>query len=214
MHCRLFALLFAGIAFFATPAYSEGPTAQNTVYDYSLVDMDGKVVPLSNFKGKVLLIVNVASQSVFNSQLAALNDLQKSYGSQGLVILGIPSADFGAEELKDAAALRKYYGDIAHAEFSVMASATLTGVHAIPLYHFLCDPKESLPGGAVHWNYTKFLINRDGRPLARYEVAVDPADLDFRVTIESALAGKLKPQTSPGKSENESAPRENGDDDD
>ena len=191
---------------------SETKQAKKTVYDFSLVDMDGKVVPISTYKGKVLLIVNLASQSTFNSQIAALNDLEKTYAPQGLVILGIPSADFGRQELKDAAAVRKYYADVAHAQFSVFADATLVGVHSIPLYQFLCDPKRSVPGGDIHWNYTKFLIDREGKPLARYEVAVDPADINFHVTIESALAGKLKPQEA-GKGKKEQAADDDADDD-
>lgn len=201
MFRRLLALLLAVPLSCALPASSEGPPAKKTVYDFSLVDQNGKVVPLSDYKGKLLLIVNVASQSIYNTQIAALNDLEKSYGSQGLVVLGIPSPDFGAEELRNPAEVRKYYSDVAHAAFPVFASATVTGVHAIPLYQFLCDAKESLPGGDVHWNFTKFLISREGMPIARYEVDVDPADIDFHVTIESALIGKLKPQTSSGKSE-------------
>jgi glutathione peroxidase len=164
--------------------------SEKTIYDYSLVDQDGKVVPLSTYKGKLLLIVNLASKSIYSSQIAALNDLQKTYGPKGLQIIGVPSADFGGQELKDAAALRKYYADAA--QFPVFATASLTGVNRIPLYEFLCDPKDSVPGGDLRWNYTKFLIDRQGHPLARYEVGTDPADIDFHVNIENALAGKLK----------------------
>jgi len=209
MDRRLFVLQLAAVFSCRCSTFAAEKTVKKTVYDFSLIDMDGKVVPLSNFKGKVLLVVNLASQSVYNIQIAALNDLEKSYSAQGLVILGIPSADFGAEELKDPAAMRKYYADVAHAGFSVFASTTIAGVHAIPLYRFLCDPKQGVPGGDIHWNFTKFLIDREGKPLARYEVDVDPADIDFHVTIESALAGKLKPQTS-GKDKKENA----SDDDD
>lgn len=196
MHRRSFVLQSAAFVSCGLSTFAEEKSAKKTVYDFSLIDMDGKVVPLSKYKGKVLLVVNLASQSIYNNQIAALSDLEKTYSSQGLVILGIPSADFGGEELKDPAEMRKYYADVAHAEFSVFAAATLTGVHAIPLYRFLCDPKHSVPGGDIHWNFTKFLIDREGKPLARYEVDVDPADIDFHVTIESALAGKLKPKSS------------------
>lgn len=166
--------------------------AKETVFDFSLVDQDGKVVPLSAYKGKILLIVNLASQSIYSSQIAALNDLQTTYGPKGLQVIGIPSSDFGAEELKDSVSMRKYYMDTAHVDFPVFASAKLTGINAIPLYQFLCDPKQSVPGGDVNWNYTKFLVDRSGVPLARYEVDVDPADVDFHVAIESALSGKFK----------------------
>jgi glutathione peroxidase len=172
---------------------------QHTVYDYSLVDQDGKIVPLSTYKGKLLLIVNLASQSFYSTQIAALNELQKTYGPRGLQIIGIPSFEFGNQELKDPVAMRKYYADTAHADFPVFAAATLNGIDAIPLYQFLCNPKESVPGGDIRWNYTKFLIGRDGKPLARYELDIDPADIDFHVTIENALAGKLKKEGGGGR---------------
>jgi glutathione peroxidase len=191
MNRRSFISLLA-VFFCILPSFAQKPPARQTVYDFSLVSMDGKVVPLSTYKGKVLLIVNLASQSFYSSQIAALNDLQKTYGRKGLQVLGIPSSDFGNEELKDPAAMRKYYTETAKVDFPVFAKAILTGVHAIPLYQFLCDPKQSVPGGPLKWNYTKFLIGRNGQPLARYEVDTDPANIDFHVTIENALGGKLK----------------------
>jgi glutathione peroxidase len=168
------------------------PNRRRPSYDYSLVDLDGKEITLSTFKGKLLLIVNLASQSIYRDQIDALNDLQKTYADQGLVVIGIPSADFGGEELKDREALRKYYRETAHASFQVFASASLRGANEIPLYRFLTDAKQSLPGGDIHWNFTKFLVDREGSPLARYEVDEDPADVGFHVTVENALAGKLK----------------------
>lgn len=207
----LSALVFCSLSVSATPApkhkaqESKQPPAANptpdanptedaklTVYDFSLVDQDGKVVPLSTYKGKVLLIVNLASQSMYNTQIAALNDLQKTYGRRGFQVIGIPSSDFGNQELKDPVAMHKYYADTAHADFPVFASAKLTGINAIPLYQFLTDPKQSVPGGPINWNYTKFLIDRTGKPIARFEVDTDPADADFHVTIESALSGRFR----------------------
>lgn len=195
---RTFILLAAALAACPAAALADEPQSKQTVYDFSLVDLDGKVVPLSAYKGKLLLIVNLASQSVFRDQIAALNELAKTYASDGLVILGIPSSEFGDEELKDAAELRRYYFDTVHAVFPVFARASLIGPHAIPLYRFLCEAKLG-SGGEIHWNFTKFLIDRQGKPLARYEAGDDPADIDFHVTIEQALAGKLKKQSSSAK---------------
>ena len=212
---RLLAFLVAPLLVSTSVAFAQKPPQEKpkekpkqTIYDFSLVGLDGKVVSLSAYKGKVVLLVNLASQSVYRSQIDALSDLAKSYESQGLVVLGVPSAEFGGQELKDTAAVSKYYLDNAKVTFTVFAPATLTGVNAVPLYHFLTDPKEGLPGGELHWSFTKFLIGRDGKPLARYEVAEDPADVDFHVLVEKALAGKLKPHG--GKSEEKSG----GDDDD
>ena len=186
--------------------------SKKTVYDYSLVDLDGKEIPLSSFKGKLLLIVNLASQSIYRDQIEGLNELQKTYVDQGLVVIGIPSADFGGEELKDPEALRKYYRESAHANFQVFASASLRGVNEIPLYRFLTDAKQSLPGGDIHWNFTKFLVDRQGMPLARYEVDEDPADVGFHVTVENALAGKLKKKGQSAKGDEAGADDDSDDD--
>jgi glutathione peroxidase len=220
-------LMFAALSAWGQPSAAEKPKGENqkaenkktdaakpkkTIYDYSLVDLDGKETPLATFKGKLLLIVNLASQSIYHDQIDALNELQKAYADQGLVVIGIPSADFGGEELKDLAALRTYYRETAHLTFPVFASASLRGASEIPLYRFLSDPKQSLPGGDIHWNFTKFLVNREGMPLARFEVQEDPADVDFHVTIENALAGKLKKKGEEGK--DAKAEGDNSDDED
>lgn len=186
------------LALCVTRCFAE-PASKLTVYNFSLVDLNSKVVPLSSFKGKVLLVVNLASLSAYHDQIESLNELQKTYQSQGLVVLGIPSSDFGGEEQKDISAIRHYYMDVLGISFPVFAPSILRGVHAIPLYNYLCDPKESVPGGDIHWNFTKFLIDRQGHPLARYEVSDDPGDVDFKVLIESALDGKLKKQAAQEK---------------
>lgn len=194
--CFLVALLAGEFA-----AFPDQKPSKPSIYDFSLVDINGKTVPLSNYKGKVLLIVNLASQSTYRDQISALNDLQTAYGGQGLVVVGIPSSDFGGKELKDAAAVRQYYIDNLHVAFPLFAPARTHGVETIPLYSFLCDAKASLPGGELHWSFTKFIVDRDGQPLARYEVSENPAEASFHVIIETALAGKLKKQSEVKKDE-------------
>ena len=209
MHRRL-AASFLMIALACAPlALSDEPAKKQTVYDFSLVDINGKTVSLSIYKGKVLLIVNLASQSTYSDQIGALNDLEKNYAAKGLVVIGIPTSDFGGKELKDAAAVRDYYNNTAHVGFPLFSPAKLHGVDTIPLYSFLCDPKASVPGGDLHWNFTKFIIDREGNPLARYEVSEDPADVNFRVNLELALAGKLKKQIA---TENDKTAEKNDDD--
>ena len=217
MRRSFFVLVFVIFVACSLLASAEDPKtppskSKKTVYDYSLVDLDGKETPLSTFKGKLLLIVNLASQSIYRDQIDALNELQKTYAGQGLVVIGIPSADFGGEELKDPEALRKYYRETTHVSFQVFASASLRGVNQIPLYRFLTDAKQSLPGGDIHWNFTKFLVDRQGMPLARYEVDEDPADVGFHVTVENALAGKLKKNGQSAK-EDKAGDEDDSDDD-
>ncbi|HEY9127307.1 MAG TPA: glutathione peroxidase [Acidobacteriaceae bacterium] len=185
-------------------------TKHKSIYDYSLVALDGKVVSLSAYKGKALLIVNLASKSIYSDQIAALNDIEKAYADKGLVVLGIPSSDFGSEELTDSAAVEKYYHETAKAGFTVFSKACLRGNDEIPLAHFLTDPKEGTPGGEIHWNFTKFVVNREGKPILRYESDADPADPDFRVTLEKVLDGSFKK----GGGDKGGPPAAGGDDDD
>lgn len=174
-------------------AQAPGPkTPPKTVYDYSVVSLDGKVVPLATYKGKVLLIVNLASKSLYGEQLKALEDLQKAYAEKGLVVVGIPSADFGAEELKDNSAIQKYYLDSERVNFQVVSLSTVRGKDTLPLIHFLTDPKDGAGGGEIHWNFTKFVVDRQGHPVLRMEADSDPADPEFRVKIEQVLDGTFK----------------------
>jgi len=182
----------------APPAKEAG----KTIYDYSVVSLDGKVVSLQTYKGKVLLIVNLASKSIYGDQLKALEDLQKTYADKGLVVVGIPSTDFGSEELKDNSAIQKFYLDTEHVNFQVVSLSTVRGKDTLPLIHFLTDPKDGAGGGDIHWNFTKFLVDRNGHPVLRLEADTDPADPEFRVKIEQVLDGTFKkkeagPKTGP-----------------
>ena len=185
-------LLCLMVAFsFATSLAADKPA--KTVYDYSLVGFDGKEVSLSAYKGKVLLIVNLASQSIFHEQNAMLDELQKSYKDQGLVIMGVPSNDFGAQEPGTEADVQKLYDKDLHLGFPVFARASVRGKDQAALYAFLTGDKKSATGGDVHWSYTKFVIDRTGKVVARFEPHILPSAPEVRVTIEDVLAGKFKP---------------------
>jgi glutathione peroxidase len=204
MLCILFSFVLA--------AASHGaPTAHKTIYDYSLVGLDGKETSLSTYKGKVVLIVNLASKSIYKNQLASLEELQKTYADKGLVVLGIPSGDFGAEELPDNPAIQHFYVDGEHVTFPVFSKASLRGKDVIPLVQLLTDPKDGAGGGDIHWNFTKFVVDRQGKPVLRFEVDSDPMDPEFRVKIEQVLDGSFKKKDAAPK---ESAPAAAGDDDD
>jgi glutathione peroxidase len=172
---------------------SANPAAKpRTVYNYSLVGLDGKDVSLSIYQGKVLLIVNLASQSIYKNQISALKELQTAYADKGLVLLGIPSGDFGAEELTDNTSIQHYYQETEHVNFAVFSKASLRGQASIPLVHFLTNPKEGVGGGDIHWSFTKFLVDRQGRAVSRSEADLSPMDPEFRVTIEQLLDGTYK----------------------
>jgi len=200
----------------ATMSSAQAPghkTPAKTVYDYSVVSLDGKVVPLTTYKGKVLLIVNLASKSVYGEQLKALEDLQKNYAEKGLVVVGIPSADFGAEELKDNSAIRQYYLDTERVNFQIASLSTVRGKDALPLIRFLTDPKDGAGGGEIHWNFTKFLVDRQGHPVLRMEADSDPADPEFRVRIEQVLDGTFKKKDAGPKGAGNPDGDNDGDDD-
>ena len=168
--------------------------SSKTVYDYSLVGLDGKEVSLSVYKGKVLVIVNIASQSIFHEQNAMLEDLQKTYKDQGLVVLGVPSNDFGAQETGTEADVQKTYSKDLHLSFPVFSRVSVRGKDQAPLYAFMTE-KKGLTAGDVHWSYTKFVVDRTGKVVARFEPHILPNAPEVRVTIEDVLAGKFKPPT-------------------
>jgi glutathione peroxidase len=192
---RLFSSLLLALSFHAFAASPPSSPADTTLtaWDFSLVMPDGHVQPLSAYRGKVLLIVNLASQSVYSSQLPALSQLQKTYAAKGLVILGVPSTDFGHEELSDPAAVAAWYAK-QNLGFSVTAPATLTGVHAIPLVDFLTRSPKAPSGGPIRWNFTKFILDRSGHPVLRFEAPDDPASPNFAVQLETILD---QPQPNP-----------------
>ncbi|MDT7812132.1 MAG: glutathione peroxidase [Acidobacteriaceae bacterium] len=171
---------------------------ERTVYDYNLPGADGKDIPVSSFRGKFLLIVNLARASSYSSQLPALIQLSKSYKDRGLVVVGIPSNDFGASEPGTDAEIHKFYAD-AKAEFLVADVAKVSGDEAIPLYLYLTHPSDAAAADAVHWNYTKFFVDRKGKVIARLDPDVAPDSPEMTATIEQILTDRYKPTNEPAK---------------
>ena len=135
-----------------------------TVLDFIPLSIDGKPVPLASYRGKVLLIVNVASHSIFTAQYEGLQALYAKYQDQGLVVLAFPSNDFGKEEPDGNDAIKQFVVDKYKITFPLFAKISLAGEHMSPLYEFLTD-KHANPttGGPIRWNFTKFLVDRDGK---------------------------------------------------
>jgi glutathione peroxidase len=172
-----------------------------TVYDYSLVAFDNKEVSLSTFKGKVLVIVNLASQSVFHDQIALLDEIQETYKDKGLVVIGIPCNDFGAQEPGTDAEIQKIYNNDFHLSFPVFARASVRGKDQAALYEFLTSDKKGTTGGDVHWSYTKFVVDRTGKVVTRFEPHVAPNSPELQVTLEDVLVGKFKAPAQKAESE-------------
>ena len=158
-----------------------------TVYDFDAQSINGKPVALKQFEGKVLLIVNTASACGFTPQFGGLEKLHESYADQGLVVLGFPSNQFGAQDpgsnVEIASFCQLNYG----VSFPMMAKIDVNGAQAAPLYQWLSQEAPGLLGSkAIKWNFTKFLVGRDGRVIRRYAPMDTPAKLS--ADIEAALA--------------------------
>jgi glutathione peroxidase len=176
-------------------AGSEKP--EKTAYDYYLPGPDGKDVPLSNFKDKYILVVNLGRKSGYNDQLPALIKLNDTYKDKGLIVIGVPSNEFGAAEPGTETEILKAYAD-AKVDFPIMQISKLTGDDQLPFFQYLTKGKGVPPGGNVAWNYTKFIIDKKGSVIARFDPDVAPDSLEMLSTIDEVLDGTYKPKKAPG----------------
>ena len=158
-----------------------------TAYDFTATDIDGSTRPLDQFRGKVLLIVNVASQCGFTPQYAGLEKLAREYGPRGLVVLGFPCDQFGHQEPGDEAEIKDFCSLRYDVTFPMFSKVDVNGSNAHPLWTWLKDEKGGFLGiDAIKWNFTKFLVGRDGHVIKRYAPTETPASLAG--DIEAALA--------------------------
>jgi glutathione peroxidase len=150
-----------------------------TFYDFSAVDISGAERSLREFEGRVLLVVNVASKCGFTPQYAALEALWRKYREHGFTILGFPCNQFGKQEPGDEAEIERFCATEYAVSFPMFAKIDVNGANAHPLYRWL---EAELPGvlgtRAVKWNFTKFLVDRAGRPIRRYAPADSPAKIE------------------------------------
>jgi glutathione peroxidase len=152
-----------------------------TVYEFSAQLLDGRTASLSEFKGRVLLIVNTASQCGFTPQYAGLERLYLTYKENGFEVLGFPCNQFGAQERGNAGQIREFCDANYQVSFPMFAKIDVNGADSHPLYRFLKRSKPGLlgaiGGGTIRWNFTKFLVNKEGRPVARFAPTRDPKRL-------------------------------------
>ena len=173
-------LLVAGVCM-AIPAKS--------VYSFTLKSIDGPPVSLSSYRGKVLLLVNVASKCGYTPQYAGLESLYKKYKDRGLVIVGIPANNFAAQEPGTNEEIKTFCRNRYNVSFPMMSKVSVKGEDKTPLYAFLTDKSVNPQiGGEIKWNFTKFLFDRHGNPVERFEPAVTPDSPQVTAAIESALA--------------------------
>ena len=161
--------------------------AESGIYDFAAQTITGKPVKLSSYRGKVLLIVNTASQCGFTPQFSGLEELWASYRDRGLVVLGFPSNEVGGQDPGSNEEIASFCQLNYGVSFPMMAKTQVNGMTAHPLWQWLKAQAPGLLGSeAIKWNFTKFLVGRDGKVIKRYAPNDTPESL--RKDIEKALA--------------------------
>ena len=157
----------------------------SSLADFSAAAIDGSDTDLSAYEGKVVLVVNTASQCGFTPQYKGLQELQDTYADQGLVVLGFPCDQFGGQEPGAEAEISDFCEKNFGVSFPLFSKVDVNGSDAHPLFVWLKDSKGGMLGSKIKWNFTKFLIGRDGQVIDRFAPTTKPADI--AKDIEAAL---------------------------
>jgi glutathione peroxidase len=171
-------VVFSALGFLA----ATGLAAQG-IHDYTMAALNGTPTPLSNFKGKVMLVVNVASQCGYTPQYEGLQALYAKYKDQGFVIAGFPANNFGGQEPGTNEEIGAFCKSKYGVTFPMFSKISVKGSDQAPLYKFLTGKT----GGEIQWNFTKFLVDRNGNIIQRFEPAVEPLSHELVGAVESAL---------------------------
>lgn len=158
----------------------------STVYDFSATSLAGDEIPLKQYAGKVLLIVNTASKCGFTPQYSGLEALQEKYAARGFEVLGFPCNQFAGQEPGNAEEIKNFCSLNYNVTFPLFAKVAVNGQEAHPLFRFLKSAKRGLLGSqSIKWNFTKFLVDRNGTVVERYGPTTKPEAIQSR--IESLL---------------------------
>lgn len=162
--------------------------AASSIYDFTLNSITGQPVSLSQYKGKVVLLVNVASRCGYTPQYKGLEALYKKYESKGFVILGFPANNFMGQEPGTNAEIQAFCTRTYNVTFPMFSKISVKGGDQAPLYQFLTDKKtDPEHSGDIGWNFTKFLVDRNGKITARFDSAVEPDSSEVISAIEATL---------------------------
>jgi glutathione peroxidase len=185
-HLKLLSV-FLLLAFFSMNCNSEGNemSEKKTVYNFTAKNIDGEDVNLSEYKGKVLLIVNTASECGFTSQYEGLQEIFAKYKDQGFEVLAFPCNQFGGQEPGEGKDIKEFCSTKFSTTFPLFDKIDVNGENAHPLYKFLKSEQTGLVTDDIKWNFTKFLIGKDGVPISRYAPQTTPANI--APDIEKAL---------------------------
>jgi len=202
VHSEIRAILFLGILFWGCSGsvaldtrsgVTSEPVSQQPVIGHSVKDIAGKTVSLKKYHGKVLLIVNTASQCGFTRQYDGLQTLWKEHADAGLVVLGFPCNDFGGQEPGSEAEIADFCRRNHGVDFPLFAKVESKGPNKHPLYKTLTEETVGELRGEIQWNFTKFLIGRDGRVVGRFSSAVSPDDPRLMQAIRDELTVEASP---------------------
>ena len=157
-----------------------------TLSDFTARSLAGTEVPLADYTGRLVLVVNTASKCGLTPQYAGLEELWSRYGADGLVVLGFPCDQFGHQEPGDEAEIAEFCELNYGVTFPLFSKVEVNGDDAHPLFRWLRAERPAASGEAIEWNFTKFLLDRDGRPVRRYDPGTTPAEI--AADLEAALA--------------------------
>ena len=180
--------VMAGMAVVLAGGKAASGAVGPSIYDFTMKDIDGKPVRLADFRGKVVLVVNVASRCGFTPQYEGLQKLYLKYQHRGFVILGFPANNFGFQEPGTNEEIKTFCSAKYNVTFPIFSKISVKGEDVDPLYKFLTD-RTSNPqyGGDIKWNFNKFLIDRSGNIVSRFEPPVKPESDQMVEAIEKAL---------------------------
>jgi glutathione peroxidase len=171
------------------PNAAAGDKDKASPLDFKMKDIDGKDVNLADYKGKVVMLINVASRCGFTKQYAGLEKLYEKYKDQGFVIIGFPANNFGGQEPGSNEEIKQFCSDKYSVTFPMMSKISVKGDDKAPLYKYLTEETGDFKG-EIGWNFTKFLVDRNGQVFARFASKTTPEDPQVTGSIEKALAAK------------------------
>lgn len=172
----------------ASLAFKSPTMSAKSIYDFSMKDIDGKLVPLSKYKGKVLLIVNVASFCGNTPQYKGLEAMYRDLKSKGFVILGFPANNFGAQEPGSEKEIKEFCTAKYDVTFPMFSKISVKGDDQAPLYKWLIENSENKSD--VDWNFAKFLVGKDGHVITRFSARTAPSAAELKSAIEAALSAR------------------------
>jgi glutathione peroxidase len=179
-------LLILGVTLSCKAQEDDAPASDINVHHFTMTTIDGEEQPLNHYEGEVLLLVNVASKCGYTPQYTGLQELFTRYAERGFRVLAFPANNFGAQEPGSNEEIKEFCSTTYNVTFDMFSKISVKGDDMHPLYRWLT--KESGFNGDIKWNFTKFLVDRDGNVVARFETRVNPLDDAVTGKIEELLA--------------------------